>query len=133
MNACRLVIALTVLPRLALAAEPAPGPDFAALAARTVLSLLLVIAIALIAAYLLRRLHARVPGHGQRLRLLESVPVGLKEKVVLLAVGEEQVLLGVAPGSVRLLHRLDQPLAVPEAARGEPGFASLLQRLRQRV
>lgn len=131
MNTRVVAIIGSLLPRFAVAAEP--GPGLVALVARTALSLLLVIAIALIVAHLLRRLQARASGRGQRLRLLESVPVGMKEKVVLLAVGEQQVLLGVAPGSVRLLQRLEQPLAPPETASVEPGFAALWQRLRART
>jgi flagellar protein FliO/FliZ len=49
--------------------------------------------------------------------------------VVLIQVGETQLLIGVAPGSVQRLHQLDEPLRPPEAATGrgaEPGFAERL-------
>ena len=39
-----------------------------------------------------------------------GISLGGKERIVLVQVGEQQLLVGVAPGSLRTLHVLDQPL-----------------------
>ena len=42
-------------------------------------------------------------------------PLGQRERAVLLQVGEEQILIGVAAGSVSALHRISHPVAPSEA------------------
>ncbi|EQD42713.1 Flagellar biosynthesis protein, FliO, partial [mine drainage metagenome] len=40
------------------------------------------------------------------LEILASMPLGAKERAVLVKVGDAQILLGVAPGQVNTLHVL---------------------------
>jgi len=49
---------------------------------------------------------------------------------VLLKVGTTQILLGVAPGRVHMLHVLSEPIELPKAEQGEarPNFRALLMR-----
>lgn len=65
-----------------------------------------------------------------KLRVLASLSVGQRERIVLLQVGDEQLLLGVTSQAVQVLHKLDEPL--PTAAptqRKEPmwSFSRRLQ------
>lgn len=64
--------------------------------------------------YLLRRRRQSKGGQGP-LRTLGSVPLGGKERAVLVEVLGEKVLLGVSEGTVRLLLRLRR-----ERHKGEP-------------
>jgi flagellar protein FliO/FliZ len=67
-----------------------------------------------LAAWLLHRL-GRVGGAlGGALRVVGGLSVGTRERVVLVQVGERQLLLGVAPGRVQTLYVLDQPLSAPQ-------------------
>jgi flagellar protein FliO/FliZ len=52
---------------------------------------------------------SRWHGSGD-LRVVAGLAVGPRERVVLMQVGAQQVLLGVTPGSVRMLLILDEPL-----------------------
>lgn len=54
--------------------------------------------------------HRQGVGTG-RLRILSSLAVGSREKIVLLQVGDEQLLVGVCAQSVNLLHTLPEALA----------------------
>lgn len=92
-------------------------------------SLLLVIGAIFVLAWLARWLQGARIARGAAMRLHGGVQLGAKEKVVLLQVGEQQFLLGVAPGSVSLLHRFDEPVAVPES--GAPVPSAFAERLRQ--
>ena len=70
---------------------------------------------------------------GNAIDILADMPLGQKERAVLLKVGETQILLGVAPGRVNTLHVLTQPieLAKPPVAPGtdgRPSFKSILLR-----
>jgi flagellar protein FliO/FliZ len=46
------------------------------------------------------------------LRVVASLAVGQRERAVVVQVGDRQLLLGVAPGRVALLHELGNPLPV---------------------
>ncbi|WP_407351620.1 flagellar biosynthetic protein FliO [Luteimonas sp. R10] len=100
-------------------------------------ALVLVLGLIVGLAWLLKRM----PGGGFRqadgLRIVASVQLGAKERALVVQVGNDQLLLGVGPGTVRTLHRLPQPL--PEAPAAQmpqfkklPDFSQLLaQRLRK--
>lgn len=92
------------------------------------LALLAVLATIAVLAWALRHL-LRVGLGGEGLvQILGSTSLGARERVVLLQVGSEQILVGVAPGRVQTLHVLDEPvrLHAPGAA---PGFQAQLARL----
>ncbi|WP_305806537.1 flagellar biosynthetic protein FliO [Stenotrophomonas sp. YIM B06876] len=102
-----------------------------------VLALLAVLALIVGLGWLLKRL----PGTGFRpaegLRVVASLNVGAKERVVVVEVNGEQLLLGVTAGGISPLHRLPEPLPVIPAAtlpnlKQLPNFAQLLaQKLRK--
>ena len=94
-----------------------------------VLGSLLLVFVCLFAVIALLKRFNRIGGaQGGALRVLGSASVGQREKVVLLDAGGEQLLIGVAPGSVRTLHVFPEPIAELGEA-GAPGveFASVLR------
>lgn len=105
---------------------PAASPADAGSLGGTVFALLLVIGLILALGWLARRM----PGFGRNastngLRMVASLPIGARERVVVVEVGTTQLLLGVGPGGTRTLHTLDAPL--PEAGPAQaPQFAQLL-------
>ena len=81
---------------------------------RITLGLVLVLLAIGVTAWLMRQFFRIQPGvHGQ-LRILSGVSMGPRERVVLLQVGETQLLVGVAPGRIQTLHVLASPLEVPD-------------------
>lgn len=84
------------------------GPSLANVA-QLLLGLLLVLALILILAWLLKRLPI-LPNQQQPLKVIASLHLGHRERAVLVQVGDEQILLGVAQGHVSLIKKLDQPL-----------------------
>ena len=63
---------------------------------------------------------------------IESIAVGMKERVVLVQAGETQMLLGVGPGNVRTLHVFDHPIALtaPNAVSPAAAFRTVLAQWR---
>jgi flagellar protein FliO/FliZ len=91
-------------------------------------SLLLVFVCLFVVVYLLKRFNRVGTGVGSALRVLGSASVGQREKVVLLEVGGEQLLIGVAQGSVRTLHVLAEPVAAdPQGNPQSADFAAILK------
>ena len=52
--------------------------------------------------------------------------MGPRERVVLLQVGNAQLLLGVTPGRIQSLHVLDEPVSEYEINADASGFAGRL-------
>ncbi|HGS4674114.1 flagellar biosynthetic protein FliO [Vibrio paracholerae] len=82
--------------------------------ATTLGSLLFVIALILLLAWLLKRM--RVPAFGQQkgLSIIKQLPVGTRERVMIIQVGDDQYLIGVTTQSIQLLAKLDNPLIQEE-------------------
>ncbi|MEQ8265449.1 flagellar biosynthetic protein FliO [Pseudohaliea sp.] len=125
-------LALAAVSPGAAAAPSAPDVLSPGYAAQVLGSLLLVLLCLAAVIWLLRRVNRAGSGRGGSLRVLATASVGVREKVVLLAAGDRQLLLGVAPGTVRTLHVFDEPVAdAADNAGTAPGrdFAGLLSGL----
>ena len=89
-------------------------------------SCFLVIGLILLLAWLLKKSRL-VPAMAQnQLRVISALPLGNREKLLVVKVGEQQVLLGMTPTSINLLCQLETPLA--EQAATVP-FAAQLAKL----
>ncbi len=120
---------LATLSSLAHAAEqPFASPDAvtgtpsaAGGLAQVTLSLMLVLAAVFAAAWVVRRLrNFGRPGAGA-INIIADVALGQKERAVLIQVGAQQLLVGVAPGRVNTLHVLAEPVRIDDAQRGGGG------------
>jgi flagellar protein FliO/FliZ len=96
--------------------------------------LLLVLALVMGAAWVLRRI-GRVPGlSNQAIRTIGAASVGTRERVVLLEVAGTWILVGVAPGQVRSLATLPKgELPAAPSTTAAPPFAQWLQRFTDRT
>jgi flagellar protein FliO/FliZ len=91
----------------------------------TVFALVFVVGLILALAWLAKRMPGVAGSSSRALRVVASLSLGPREKVVVVDVGGQQLLLGVGAGGTRTLHALDAPL--PEAERAAtPPFAQLL-------
>jgi flagellar protein FliO/FliZ len=82
------------------------------------LSLLLVIAIVFVLAYLMRRFNVTQSGSSQ-LKVVASMMAGTRERVLVIDVGGEQHLLGITSHNINHLAKLDSPLASEKNTPGE--------------
>ncbi len=76
--------------------------------------LLIVVAIIFFIAWMLKRLNLTQQSQSGILRIVAGLPVGTRDRIVLLQVGEEQILVGLSPGRMQKLHCLGQPVSVDE-------------------
>lgn len=117
-------------------AAPAAAAHAPALGAGGLVSVTLALLAVLAAVFALAWLARRMRAFGNRasgsLEVLANLPLGAKERAVLLKVGGAQILVGVTPGQVNTLHVLEQPIEIGKtAASGQsdrPSFAQLLKR-----
>lgn len=91
----------------------------------TVLALLLVVSVILALAWLAKRMPGIGSGGGNpSLKIIGSLALGPRERVVVVAVGDTQLLLSTGPHGTRALHTLEQPL--PAATTPPSPFAQVL-------
>ncbi len=102
--------------------EPLSGGSMVQVALGLLFVLFLVIAVA----WLLKRIGGFSIAGSSSLKILGGLSMGSRERVVLMQVGEEQILVGVSPGRIQTLHVLDKPVILEEKKSIEPGFAERL-------
>lgn len=73
-------------------------------------SFFLVICVLLAVMLILKRFNTVGASSGSYIKVLESAPLGQREKAVLLQVGTVQILVGVAAGNVSVLHQFPDPV-----------------------
>ena len=74
-----------------------------------ILSLLMVLALIIICAFVLKRFNLSQQGISQ-LKVITSLSLGTKERLMVVQVGEQQLLLGVTAQQITLLETLAEPL-----------------------
>ena len=79
------------------------------------LGLLTVLGLIFAVAWIVKRYGSFNTTAGGSLKIVGGLSLGQKERVMLVQVGEKQILLGVAPGRVETLHVLEEPIDVAEA------------------
>ena len=136
----RLLGALLAFPLSVLAAEPAAtataavapvvGSGIGGQLTQLVLGLLLVLGLIFGLAWLLLRVQHAGPRQGQVIELISSRALGARDRLVLVQVGNEQILLGLTPGRITPLHVLKEPVQLPESSQpATPEFAKRLMEL----
>lgn len=72
---------------------------------------LIVVLICIVAlAWFAKRMNRLQSSTGGMLKIIGGLSMGSRERVVLLQVGSEQLLIGVSPGRINTLHVLEAPL-----------------------
>ncbi|TLX59374.1 flagellar biosynthetic protein FliO [Stutzerimonas nosocomialis] len=121
---------LATLP--AFAAEPAATMSSASMGSQVtklLLGLLLVIGLIFLLAWLLRRVQQLNPRGAHVIKLISTQALGPRDRLVLVQVGGEQVLLGISAGRITPLHVLKEPVHLPDAEPANPEFAQRLMEL----
>ena len=76
-----------------------------------ILSLLMVLGLIIISALVLKRFNLTQQSSNQ-LKVIASLSLGAKERVVVVQIGEQQVVLGVCPQQISLLKDLETPIDI---------------------
>jgi flagellar protein FliO/FliZ len=128
-----LAVSALCMPVAALAeggSSPLSGGG-AAYLAQLVVGLLVVLVAIVVLAFLMRRITGVQSRLGNDFRVVSGISLGARERMLLVQVGDKQLLVGVAPGRVQTLHVLDEPIAtdIPKSPGGvsESAFASRLR------
>lgn len=96
--------------------------------ATTLASLVLVIVIILFLAWVLKKMRlVGVHSNDNRLTIVKQLTLGQRERIALIQVGDEQLLVGITQHNISLLSKLEQSLIMDDVPAKD--FASQLSRL----
>ncbi len=93
--------------------------------------LIVVLGLIFVLGYLLRRVGPMAPQGGQHIRIISSYPLGPRDRLALVEVGGQQLLLGISPGRISNLHVFEEPV-VTEGEAISSDFSRKLQALLKR-
>lgn len=100
---------------------------------QTSLSLLLVLLIIIACLLLLRRYGSFTPVRTRQVRVLATLPLGQRERIVVVEAGQKQLVLGVCPGRIETLCILEgvERLITEPDTQPSPDFMNTLQQILQ--
>ena len=103
-----------------------PAGDLTSAAIRMVLGLAVVLALLGATAWVSRRFRVGTGMRGGLIEVISGLSLGARERVVLIRVGGDQVLVGVSAAGMRTLHVLNQ---AQDRNQNQPGeFANYMDR-----
>ena len=110
-----------------LAGSGLSDPNMAGSLIQTTLGLLVVLAVIGGAAWMFKRFGSFQTGVQGKLKVVGGISLSSRERIVLLQVGGQQLVVGVAPGQIQTLHVLDEPLPTDNEIENTPSFSARLQ------
>ena len=111
-----LAVSLLVMSSLTYAEESASASNVSnqgAYLAQVLLGLMAVLALILLMGWLLRRVGQGSLVGSQNLKIIASLSLGTREKIALVQVGEQQLLLGITPNAINHLQTFAEPVIDP--------------------
>jgi flagellar protein FliO/FliZ len=112
-------------------AQPAAPLSVGSLTQLT-LSLIAIVALILAIGWLLKRFKLSTPRGSIDAEVLDQLSVGPRERIVLVRIGEAQVLIGVGASGIVALAPLATPITL-KAATAVPAFADRLRDMMKRT
>jgi flagellar protein FliO/FliZ len=107
---------------------------------RVALTLAGMIAFILLLAYLAKRLQGMngsnmgsFSSQGKMIQTLATTSIGLKEKISLIQVGDQQLLIGITPQSIQTLLVLDTPIKQEDIEQQSPIFQAIFKKALNKV
>ena len=95
------------------------------------LGLIIVIALFFACIWLMRKMGALPENSKQKMRVIAGLSLGGREKVMLVQVGEKQIVLGVSPGRINNLLVLEDNDRVVQETKERPAEGEFSEKLKQ--
>lgn len=139
MKYCTLILVGCCMPSLLYATEPmhiAPFSDSSTtshMMLQAGLSLGVILILILVCSWLAKRTMGLQSRDNKALKVSAALNLGTKERIMIIDVGTQQILVGVCPGRIQMLHVLPEKIEPTELTeRPQKGFKDLLQQMTRR-
>jgi len=132
----RLPLISALLPLPVLASEAAAPGISGATYVQATLALLFIVGLLFLATWAARKVSGGKRFGQGNMKVISGIALGPKERIVLVEVEEQWLVIGIVPGQIRTLHTLPKGQAENLPGEGQPAamppFADWLQRIRER-
>lgn len=91
-------------------------------------ALIFIVGLIFACAWLIRRMSGGVGMNQKHIQVMSVMPLGTREKLMIIRAADEYLLLGVTPNGIQTLHRFDEPINLNDPAQASP-FADRLKGL----
>jgi len=95
---------------------------------KVVLTLVFIVGLIFACAWLIRRMSGGVGVNQKHIQVLSVMPLGTREKLMIIRAASEYLLIGVTPNGIQTLHRFDEPIDLNNPNQASP-FADRLKGL----
>lgn len=89
------------------------------------LGLVAVVSVIYGCAWIIRRMNGMAGTNTSTIKVVSVMAIGARERIALIDVGGQQILLGITPSAIRTLHVFDEPVT----SAGNPGSSDFARRL----
>jgi flagellar protein FliO/FliZ len=117
---------LVLLSASVFAQVSAPQSQFDQDYTKVFLMLAIVVGLIFACAWLIRRMSGGMGVNQKHLRVLSVMPLGTREKIMIVKAAHEYLLIGVTPNGIQTLHRFEEPIDVSDTHIASP-FADRLK------
>jgi flagellar protein FliO/FliZ len=83
-------------------------------------------------AWMMKKMQITQNSQNGVINIVSAISVGQRDRIALIQVGEEQILVGLTPGKIEKLHELKQPVAMPQVNPAAQNFSDKFQQLMKR-
>lgn len=95
------------------------------------LGLIAIVALIFILSAFVKRFGSGTFSTNSQLKILSSMPLGTRERIVLIDAGGQQLLLGITPTSINTLHVFSDPIVVDNKPNAPSDFSQKLMAILQ--
>lgn len=106
--------------------SPVRAPDTVGTIVSLGLGLVAVIAVIYGCAWIIRRMNGMTGMNNNAIKVVSVMAIGARERIALIEVGGQQILVGITPSTIRTLQVFDEPVVTPDQT-GSTEFARRLQ------
>lgn len=108
-------------------AVPAPSASLGGSFVQMLFGLALVLGLLFAGVWFLKKLTGNVGSNGNIARVVSTTPIGARERVVIVELGQTWLVLGVTPNSINTLAEMPRQALPPGAKAIPPNFADWLR------
>jgi len=83
-------------------------------------------------AWIMKKMQLTQHSNNGLIQIVSAISVGQRDRIALIQVGEEQLLVGLTPGRIETLHMLKSPVKVGEAKQDNQSFSEKFNSLLNR-
>lgn len=95
---------------------------------KVVVALIFIVGLIFACAWLMRRMSGGVGLNQKHIQVMSVMPLGTREKLMIIRAANEYLLIGVTPNGIQTLHQFDEPIDLANDMNSSP-FADRLKGL----